>query len=93
MLPWPVVPLVYHHHERYDGSGYPDGLKGDDIPLGARILAVADSFDAMNSDRSYRLRLSQREILRILEEGAGQLFDPEIVRAFLALVKKDLLSA
>ncbi|MCK4298304.1 MAG: HD domain-containing protein, partial [Planctomycetes bacterium] len=93
VLPWPVVPLVYHHHERYDGSGYPDGLKGDDIPLGARILAVADSFDAMNSDRSYRPRLSQREILRILEDGSGQLFDPEIVRAFLTLVKKDLLSA
>lgn len=93
VLPWPVVPLVYHHHERYDGSGYPDGLKGDDIPLGARILAVADSFDAMNSDRSYRPRLSQREILRILEDGAGQLFDPEIVRAFLTLVKKDLISA
>jgi len=91
VLPWAVVPLVYHHHERYDGSGYPDGLKGGAIPLGARILAVADSFDAMNSDRSYRTRLTPADILRELEAAAGRLFDPEVVDLFLRLVDKDLI--
>lgn len=91
ILPWAVVPLVYHHHERYDGSGYPDGLKGAHIPLGARILAVADSFDAMNSDRSYRARLTPPEILREMEAAAGSLFDPEVVSIFLLLVKRELV--
>jgi len=91
ILPWAVVPLVYHHHERYDGSGYPDGLKGAHIPLGARILAVADSFDAMNSDRSYRARLTPPEILREMEAAAGSLFDPDVVNIFLLLVKRELV--
>jgi putative nucleotidyltransferase with HDIG domain len=91
ILPWAVVPLVYHHHERYDGSGYPEGIKGELIPLGARILAVADSFDAMNSDRSYRARLSPPEILSEMEAAAGRLFDPELVAIFLLLVKRELV--
>lgn len=91
VLPWPVIPLVYYHHERYDGSGYPEGLRGEDIPLGARILAVADSFDAMNSDRSYRPRLPLGRILREIRLGAGRLFDPEVVTAFLTLISKHLI--
>jgi hypothetical protein len=74
-----------HHHERFDGAGYPDGLKGDQIPFDARILAVADAYDAMTSDRSYRAALSHEEAVRRLEEGSGTQFDPVCVRAFVAL--------
>jgi HD-GYP domain-containing protein (c-di-GMP phosphodiesterase class II) len=77
------VPLIRHHHEWIDGSGYPDGLKGDTIPLGARILAVADAYDAMTSDRPYRKALSEEEALRRLVAGAGTQFDGEVVQAFL----------
>jgi putative two-component system response regulator len=77
-----VIQTVRHHHERFDGTGYPDGLKGAAIPLGARILAVADSYDAMTSRRPYRDALSEQETLDILEAGAGTQFDPVIVRAF-----------
>jgi hypothetical protein len=74
-----------HHHERFDGDGYPDGLKGEEIPFDARILAVADAYDAMTSDRSYRAALSHEEALRRLEEGSGAQFDPVCVRAFVGL--------
>lgn len=79
-----VIRTVRHHHERFDGTGYPDGLKGAAIPLGARILAVADSYDAMTSRRPYRDALSVRETLDILEAGSGTQFDPVIVRAFVS---------
>lgn len=72
-------PLVRHHHERYDGLGYPDRLAGTQIPLLARILAVADSFDAMNSDRPYRKALSSEQITQRLHSGAGHSWDPDIV--------------
>jgi len=91
VLPWPVIPLVYHHHERYDGSGYPEGIAGTDIPLGARILAVADSFDAMDSDRSYRPRLSRDHIIQELAAGADTLYDPEVVGVFLRVLNKQLV--
>lgn len=74
-----------HHHERYDGRGYPDGLAATDIPLDARILAVADAYDAMTSDRSYRPALSREEARRRLAADSGTQFDPVCVRAFLAL--------
>jgi putative nucleotidyltransferase with HDIG domain len=77
--------IIKHHHERYDGTGYPDGLKGDAIPLLARILAVADAYDAMASDRTYRKKMKTDRILEILREGAGTQFDPNIVDVFLAL--------
>ncbi len=80
-----VVPLIRHHHERYDGKGYPDGLQGEEIPYLARILAVADAFDAMISDRQYRKRLTSEEARRQLLEGAGTQFDAQIVKAFLEL--------
>jgi HD-GYP domain-containing protein (c-di-GMP phosphodiesterase class II) len=79
-----VIQIVRHHHERFDGTGYPGGLKGAAIPLGARILAVADSHDALTSRRPYRDALSEQEALDILEAGAGTQFDPVIVRAFVS---------
>lgn len=76
--------MVLHHHERWDGKGYPSGLKGLEIPLGARIIAVADSFDAMTSDRPYRRAFSVEHALQILREGSGTQWDPRVVEAFLA---------
>ncbi len=81
--------LIRHHHERYDGAGYPDGRKGENIPLGSRILAVADSFDAMNSKRSYRPPLSKEKIIKELETAKGTQFDPKIVDVFLDIIKQD----
>jgi putative nucleotidyltransferase with HDIG domain len=82
-FPYPVVPIVRHHHENWDGSGYPDGLRGGDIPIGARILSVVDCFDALTSDRPYRPRLSDSEALRILRERRGVMYDPLIVDTFV----------
>jgi HD-GYP domain-containing protein (c-di-GMP phosphodiesterase class II) len=79
------LPGVRHHHERYDGGGYPDGLSGADIPLDARVLAVADSYDAMTSDRSYRGALPHSEAMRRLKACAGSQFDPACVAAFAHL--------
>lgn len=78
--------IILHHHERYDGRGYPDGLKGDEIPLGARILAVADSFEAMMSDRPYRKALPIEEAVKELEINAGTQFDPAVIKAFMDAV-------
>jgi HD-GYP domain-containing protein (c-di-GMP phosphodiesterase class II) len=81
----PYLAGARHHHERFDGRGYPDNLAGTDIPLDARILAVADAFDAMTSDRSYRPALSHEEAKRRLLADAGTQFDPECVAAFVSL--------
>jgi putative nucleotidyltransferase with HDIG domain len=78
-----LAPLVRHHHERWDGSGYPDGLAGQEIPLGARIIAVADVFDALNSERPYRRAYSTSDALRHLARNAGILYDPEVVDALV----------
>jgi diguanylate cyclase (GGDEF)-like protein len=78
----PVAEWVLHHHERWDGMGYPDGMAGEEIPLGARIIFVADAYDAMTSDRAYRSRLTPREAVAELERCAGTQFDPEIVSVF-----------
>jgi diguanylate cyclase (GGDEF)-like protein len=78
----PVADLVLHHHERWDGAGYPDGLRGRQIPLGARIIFVADAYDAMTSDRIYRQKRSSGAALAELSRCAGTQFDPEIVAAF-----------
>ncbi len=80
--------FIKHHHERYDGNGYPEGLKMEDIPLGARIIAVADSFDAMTSDRAYRKAKSVDEAILELKENAGKQFDPQVVEAFLRVKGK-----
>lgn len=84
-----MLPIIRYHHERFDGSGYPEGLSGNDIPLGARILAVADSFDAMTSDRPYHLRLSLAEAILELKNNSGTQFDPEVVKALLTLLARD----
>ena len=80
---YPVVPTVRHHHERWDGSGYPDGLIGESIPKTARILAVADTYDSLRSDQSFRDAKSADEAREILQQGAGIKFDPNIVSVFL----------
>src|SRR5688572_22699686 len=84
-FPYPVVPIVRHHHENWDGTGYPDGLSGADIPIGARILSVVDCFDALTSDRPYRPRLPDSEAVEILLERRGRMYDPLIVDAFIAV--------
>jgi len=81
-----LLPAVRHHHERVDGAGYPDGLGGDQIPLFARIIAIADAFVAMTSDRPYRRRRTREEAIRILEQGAGKQWDAVLVDQFLRLV-------
>jgi HD-GYP domain-containing protein (c-di-GMP phosphodiesterase class II) len=83
-----VALFVLHHHERIDGRGYPGRLAGDDIPLGSRIVAVVDTFDAMTSSRPYRRALTVREALRRLNAGAGTQFDPTIVRCFASLAEE-----
>ena len=83
-FPYPVVPIVRHHHENWDGTGYPDKLKGAEIPLGARILSVVDCFDALTSDRPYRRRMTDAQALKILRERSGVMYDPEVVDAFIA---------
>src|SRR4029434_10663153 len=83
-FPYPVVPIVRCHHESWDGSGYPAGLKGTDIPIGARILSVVDCFDALTSDRPYRPRLSDPEAFEILRERRGTMYDPLVVDTFIA---------
>jgi diguanylate cyclase (GGDEF)-like protein len=80
----PVAECVLHHHEHWDGTGYPDGLHGDDIPLGSRIVAVAEAFDALTSDCAYREKLTVEAALAELEESAGKQFDPRVVAALLA---------
>jgi putative nucleotidyltransferase with HDIG domain len=81
-FPYPVVPIVRHHHENWDGTGYPQGLKGTDIPIGARILSVVDCFDALTSDRPYRPRLSDDMALQILRQRRGSMYDPLVVDTF-----------
>ncbi len=79
--------MIRHHHERFDGAGYPDKLKGEDVPIYARILAVADSFEAMVSDRPYRSKLSLGEAKKELERCKGTQFDPKVVEAFLRVLE------
>ena len=83
-----AYPIVYHHHERFDGKGYPDGIKGEKIPVGARIVAVVDAYDAITTDRPYRAALQFAEAEDILRTGAGQQWDPHIVNVFLQTVKE-----
>lgn len=84
-----VQEIVRNHYERYDGNGYPDGLKGKEIPLHARIVAVADSYDAMSSQRIYRNQLPPEKIIQELENNKGTQFDPEITDIFLKLLRED----
>src|SRR6266850_3444000 len=83
-FPYPVVPIVRHHHEQWNGKGYPAGISGTDIPLGARILSVVDCFDALTSDRPYRPRLSDEDAFAILKDRRGNMYDPLVVDTFVA---------
>ncbi len=87
-FPWPVAEMALQHHERLDGSGYPQGLKGDQIILEARILAVADVVESMSSRRPYRAAISLEETLREIERGKGTLYDPRVVEACLRLFRE-----
>jgi GGDEF domain-containing protein len=80
-----VVPIVRYHHENWDGTGYPDGLSGADIPIGARIMAVVDCYDALTSDRPYRPALSDEEAMAIVESRKGTMYDPVVTEAFVAV--------
>ena len=82
-----VAPIVLYHHERFDGFGYCSGLKGKEIPLGARIIAIADVYQALTSDRPYRKAYSGEEALKIIKEGSGTQFDPEIVKVFFEIIE------
>jgi putative nucleotidyltransferase with HDIG domain len=91
-FPYPVVPIVRHHHENWDGSGYPDRLSGTDIPIGARILSVVDCFDALTSDRPYRGKLTESEAIAILEDRRGTMYDPLVVDVFIDM-QRDWVSS
>jgi HD-GYP domain-containing protein (c-di-GMP phosphodiesterase class II) len=84
------LPTIKHHHERFDGNGYPDRLKADQIPLTARILACTDSFDAMIFERPYKKRLTLQEAIEELKINSGTQFDPEVVKAFLEILPKEI---
>ncbi|HAL31179.1 MAG TPA: hypothetical protein DCP20_10800 [Coriobacteriia bacterium] len=86
-FPWPIAPVVRHHHEHYDGHGYPAGLKTDEIPLLARVLTVADAFEAMVADRPYRRGRSQQEAVLELQRCSGGQFDPRVVDAFVEVLE------
>jgi HD-GYP domain-containing protein (c-di-GMP phosphodiesterase class II) len=81
-----ALDIIRHHHERWDGNGYPDGLREENIPLPARIVSVADSFDAMVSNRPYRIAYSKDKAMEILKKGAGEQWDPEVVEVALDLI-------
>ena len=89
----PAKDIPCYHHERWDGGGYPAGLKGDEIPLSARLFAVVDVYDALTSNRPYRPAWSKQVAFNYIQKKAGILFDPQIVAAFLELIKgKELVS-
>lgn len=79
--------LVRHHHENFDGQGYPDGLQGEDIPLGARIISIADNYDAMMERRVYRAAGSHRQVISTMRAGSGSKFDPYLLRVFCELIE------
>ncbi len=82
-----IVPMMLHHHERYDGKGYPEQLKGEDIPIGARIISICDSFDAMTSDREYRKGMSIEDAAKRLLEAIGTQYDPQLCLTFVDLIR------
>ncbi len=87
-FPWPVLPVVRSHHEKWDGTGYPDGLKGEDIPRTARILAVADVYDALTSSRSYRSAWPHERACEVIRKDRGTHFDPDVADAFLGVIEE-----
>ena len=84
-----IIPFILYHHERWDGKGYPNKLKGEDIPLGARIVAIADVYQALISKRAYRKAFSKSKALEMIKEASGTQFDPRIVNIFLNVLEKE----
>jgi len=84
-----IAPLILYHHERFNGKGYLEGLRGESIPLGARIISVADAFDAMTSNRPYRKALTKEEARKELEKESGERFDPQVIKAFLRVLERE----
>jgi HD-GYP domain-containing protein (c-di-GMP phosphodiesterase class II) len=82
----PSIAVAYSHHERWDGLGYPEGLKGEEIPFTARIFAVVDQWDALTSNRPYRNAWTREKVVSYLQENAGKIYDPQIVSVFLTIV-------
>jgi putative nucleotidyltransferase with HDIG domain len=90
-FPWgDLSALTRHHHEKVDGKGYPDGIRGEDLLLGARIIALADAFDAMTTDRPYRKQICLRETLREIKRCVGTQFDPQVARTLFQIIEKEL---
>src|SRR5579859_8022842 len=87
-FPYPVTPIVRSHHERWDGTGYPDGIKGEEIPIGARILSVVDCLDALASDRPYRRALPLDEAMEYIASLSGRSFDPKVIDILKASYKE-----
>ncbi|MEW6206994.1 MAG: HD domain-containing phosphohydrolase [Acidobacteriota bacterium] len=85
-FPYQVVSLIKHHHERFDGTGYPDGLSGEDIPLGARIIAVVDCYEALTTNRPYRQRYSREQAIELMRRESGYMFDPRALETFLEII-------
>ncbi|EKE02784.1 MAG: hypothetical protein ACD_20C00332G0001 [uncultured bacterium] len=81
-----VSDIIRHHHESWDGKGYPDGLAGKNIPIGARIVAIVDSYHAMTSDRPYRKGMSDKEAVKRLQAGAGTQWDPDLTNKFIEII-------
>lgn len=84
-----AIPIIKYHHENYDGTGYPDGLKGEEIPLGARILSICDVYDSLTNERIYSNKLSKEEAINFLKENAGKKFDPEILKKFIEVISHE----
>ena len=89
----PIAPMVRHEHERWDGGGYPDGLAGEEIPIGSRIILACDAYNAMITQRPYREPMSSEEAIAELEANAGTQFDPSVVEALLAVLAERVLAA
>ena len=85
----PALEIPLYHHEKWDGTGYPDGLTGEEIPISARIFAIVDVFDAMSNDRVYRSAIPIEETIEYLDEQSGSHFDPEVVKAFIHVLSSD----
>lgn len=84
-----VASIVFHHHERVDGQGYPEGLSGDEVPFLSRIISLADSYEAMTSSRSYRRALPMEKVVRILQNGAGSQWDQELIGIWLDIMERE----
>lgn len=85
-----IIPWVYHHHEKWDGTGYPSGLKGNDIPIGARIITIADTFHAMTTERIYNKAFSHEETIEEIKQCSGKQFDSKLVEPFCEMIKSSM---